>query len=255
MNDAAMKHGKGGFTTDQVREGSRYELSQGHPIWCAPTGGAGARGSIAGGQVLDSDPAVESAGLDAGYALDADTLRAPDIAVGNVPDKPGWIPGVPPLAVEYAGTGQDEEKLQTKIAELLAAGTRHVWVVRLVGPRRVEVYEPEKPVRTFGPGEELSAPGVLKNVVPIEALYDRDKAHELTLRNLLQRKGFESLEAVRDEGRLAQARSALRRVLDKRGLALPAEVTARIESCGDLSKLEAWLDAALDAVSADAALR
>ncbi len=43
--------------------------------------------------------------------------------------------------VEYADTGQDEADLATKIQELLAAGTRHIWVVRLTGPRRVEIHE------------------------------------------------------------------------------------------------------------------
>ena len=84
---------------------------------------------------------MESAGFDTGFTPDEKNLRAPDIAVGNVPDKPGWVSGVPPLAVEYADVGQDEQELQAKIHTLLGAGTRYVWVVRLTGPRRVEVYE------------------------------------------------------------------------------------------------------------------
>jgi predicted transposase YdaD len=51
------------------------------------------------------------------------------------------------------------------------------------------------------PGEALLAPGVLKNPVLVEALYDREAAHEATLRNLLQRRGYEDIEAVREEGR------------------------------------------------------
>ena len=49
---------------------------------------------------------------------------------------------MPPLALEYASIGQDEDGLQREIVDFLAAGTQLVWVVRLVGPRRVEVYEP-----------------------------------------------------------------------------------------------------------------
>jgi hypothetical protein len=179
----------------------RYELHDGHPIYCAPTGGDGARSTIAGAEVLDTDPAVEEAGIDAGFSPGPNMLRAPDVAVGNVPDKRGWIPGVPPLALEYAGSGQDEDDLQLKIGDLLRAGTKMVWVVRLVGPRRIEVYEPGKPMRTLGPGEELAAPGILHNSFPVEAFYDRSTAHRLTLRNLLQREGYESLEDVREEGR------------------------------------------------------
>jgi hypothetical protein len=154
---------------------------------------------VSGAEVLDTDPAVTEAGIDAGFTTGEGNLRAPDVAVGNVPDQPGWIPGVPPLALEYAGSGQDEKKLQEKIADLLKGGTRWVWVVRLVGARRVEVYSAGEAVRLFGPGEELQAPGILQNAVPVEALFDRRVAHEATLRNLLQRKGYESLEAVREE--------------------------------------------------------
>ncbi|HXU32848.1 MAG TPA: hypothetical protein VN851_19935, partial [Thermoanaerobaculia bacterium] len=60
------------------------------------------------------------------YAPTPETLRAPDIAVGNVPNAPDWVQGAPPLAVEYADTGQDEKELAVKISELLAAGTQIV---------------------------------------------------------------------------------------------------------------------------------
>jgi Uma2 family endonuclease len=280
---APMYEGPGPFTADDIRPGSRYELHDGHPIYCAPTGGDGARSTIAGAEVLDTDPAVEEAGVDAGYTPERRMLRGPDVAVGNVPDKLGWIPGVPPLAVEYASIGQDEGSLQLKIGDFLAAGTRHVWVVRLVGPRRVEVYERDKAVRTLGPGEELSAPGILQNTVPVEALYDRRAAHEVTLRNLLQRRGYESLDAVLEEGRkegvaegrkegvaegrkegvaegrkegVAEGRkegvavgraAAVLAVLEARGVAVPEAERARILACRDLPQIDAWLRRAASA--------
>ena len=120
--------------------------------------------------------------------------------MGNVPNEPGWVKGVPPLAVEYADRGQDEAELQEKIAELLAAGTRYLWVVRLTGPRRVEVYEAGKPMRRVAADEELTAPGVLKNPVPVTALYDQKAAEAVMLRNLLERQGIGSLKQVREEG-------------------------------------------------------
>lgn len=46
-----------------------------------------------GGLMLDTDPDVEAAGFDAGFTPDEHNLRALDIAVGNVPDMQGWIPG------------------------------------------------------------------------------------------------------------------------------------------------------------------
>ncbi len=249
MADRALKDEPGPFRVDQVQPGERYELSDGHAIYCAPTGGDGARSTGVGFEALDTDPAVDSAGVDAGYALNRSTLRAPDLSVGGVPDKPGWIPGVPPLAVEYAGVGQDEEKLQAKINDLLSNGTRFLWVVRLVGPRRVEIYEPNRPVRTATPGEQLLAPGVLQNPVPVEALYDRSAAHEVALRNLLQRKGYADLDEVRGEGREEERRTVLRRLLTLRFGPLPEVLTSRIADARP-EELTTWLDRVVTAASA-----
>lgn len=74
-------------------------------------------------------------------------------------------PGAPPLAVEYADTGTDEADLQKKSSELLAVSTRFVWVVPLVGLRRVKIYESGEPVQKLVVGEELRAPGILRNPV------------------------------------------------------------------------------------------
>ncbi|WP_437275911.1 Uma2 family endonuclease [Sorangium sp. So ce375] len=211
-------------TADQLRPGDPYELSEGRVVECLPSGRRGGRRNGTGFGVLDSDPLAEAAAVDLGVSPQPEMLRAPDIAVGPIPDEPGWATEAPPLAVEYADTGQDEVELQNKIDELLAAGTRWIWVVRLQGARRVEVYDasisarqkaPERrsqasaraqtprrlPARVALPGEALLAPGVLKNPVLVEALYDREAAHEATLRNLLQRRGYEDIEAVREEGR------------------------------------------------------
>ena len=47
---------------------------------------------------------VTEAGVDTGCSPDDDILRAPDVAVGNVPDETGWVKGVPTLAVESIRT-------------------------------------------------------------------------------------------------------------------------------------------------------
>ena len=248
--------GSGPFRADQIRPGDPYELSDGHAILSPPTGQRGGKGNLLGGAVLESDPLVESAGVDVGVSPAPKQLRAPDVSVGNVGDAPGWASTAPPLAVEYAETGQDEGDLAVKIAELFAAGTRHVWVVRLTGPRRVEVHTPDAPVRVLSPGDELSAPGVLANPVPVEALYDRGAAHEATLRNLLQRQGYASLDAVRAEGReegkeaaLATLRRALLTALEARGLTPSTEEHAWIAACADLERLATWLTRAATAAS------
>jgi hypothetical protein len=234
-----------------IRSGAPYELSYGHPIYCAPTGGRGAMPNALGASVVGSDPAVQQFGVDAGYSPRPDMLRAPDVSVGNVPDAPGWIRGVPSLAIEYADVGQDEQKLQEKIGDLIGAGTKFLWVVRLVGPRRVEVHRPGERMVTRLPGELLSAPGVLKNDVLVEALYDKSAADRATLNNLLQRHGFEDLAAAlsqgRDEGALAQARRSLRRVLERRKLTTSAGIDAQIARCQTIAQLEEWQDRALEA--------
>jgi len=56
------------------------------------------------------------------------------------------------------------------------------------------------------------------------------------------------------EGRLAEARGALRRVLTRRQLMLSKDDDARIEACTDLATLERWLDRAVTAVSVSDAL-
>jgi hypothetical protein len=191
----------GPYRAADVRPGEPYEISDGYKIDCMSTGQRGARSNGSGFMVLDSDPAAPPAGVDAGVSPVPKMLRAPDVAVGGLADEPGWATTAPPLCVEYADRGQDEPDLQKKIVELLRCGTQFVWVVRMTGPRRVEVYESGKNVRTVLPGGALDAPGILQNAVPVEALYDRDAAHEQTLRNLLQRKGYADLDAVRDEVR------------------------------------------------------
>ncbi|MCB9745846.1 MAG: Uma2 family endonuclease [Alphaproteobacteria bacterium] len=262
--------GPGSFTADQVKPGSRYELVDGHPVLCAPTGRRGSVANLGGGMVIATDPDVESAGVDLGVSRAPRQLRAPDVAVlakDEPADAPGWAERAPPLAVEYADTGQDEHELQARISELLAAGTRFVWVVRLDGIRRVEVHQADEAPRLLTLGQELEAPGILRNPVPVEALYFHDAAQRVALRNLLQRQGFEDLEAVlaqgrdegreqgrdegREEGKTQGLREALLTVLRARGLAPDDEALDRIERA-DADTLRRWLGLAgqVDALSA-----
>jgi hypothetical protein len=241
----------GPFSADQIRPGDPYELSNGHAILSPPTGQRGGKANLVGGAVLETDPEVRSAGVDVGVSPRPKDLRAPDIAVGNVEDEPGWARTAPPLAVEYADVGQDEDSLASKILELFENGTRVLWVVRLAGERRVEIHEPGKRMRIARPGEQLLAPGILANPVPVEALWDRDAAHEVTLRNLLNRKGYRDLDDVRlrgrEEGReegVVAMRRTLEDVLAARGLVPDEAARARIARQEDLGTLTRWISAA-----------
>lgn len=240
---------RGPFRAEHLRSGDAYEISNGHAILCLPTGGSGSGPNRLGASVVGWDPAVEEAGVDTGYSPEPGMLRAPDVAIGNVPNKTGWVAGAPHLAIEYADVGQDEEGLQQKITDLLGAGTRYLWVVRLSGPRRVEVYEHGKKMRTVLPGHALTAPGVLKNPVAVEALYDRDEAERATLKNLLQRQGYEDLDAVLARGRaegLSEGRTeglaaAVIAVLEARQIRLTKAARERIVRCSDMTQLDRWV--------------
>jgi hypothetical protein len=177
--------------------------------------GAGERHGLSntrGALVIGTDPALtEGAGVDVAFEFhEGKSLRAPDISAGNLKDKPGWGKGAPPLAVEYADRGQDERALKEKIKDLLSAGTQYVWVVRLTGPLRVEVYRPQKRKVVVSGDKVLSAPGVLQNPVPVRSLVEKGAANEAALRNLLNQLGYESLDAVRGEGLQEGLREGLR---------------------------------------------
>lgn len=259
--------GSGPFRVDQLRPGDPYELSDGHAIVSEPSGRRHGRKHLIGGAALATDPAVEEAGVEVGHVLDEATLRAPDVSVGGVADEPGYAPSAPRLAVEYVERGGDEADLARKVAELLRAGTELVWVVRLADERRVEVHRAGAAAVVKHAGEALEAPGILRNPVPVAALYDGSAARAMMLRNLLQRAGFADLDAVRAEGRvqgrieglaegrLEHARDLLRRTLARRGLALDATQAAAIERCTDLATLDAWLDRAWTVASTADALR
>ncbi len=248
----------GPFRADQIRPGDPYELSNGHPIYCLPTGGRGAKATGVGADVLASDPAVQDVGVDTGFSPSPDVLRAPDLAVGDIPDQPGWVKGAPLLAVEYADTGQDEDELAAKIQDLLAAGTRYIWVVRLTGPRRVEVHQAGAGLAVAHPGDELAAPGILANPVPVEALYDREAGREVVFRNLLQREGYASLDAVRAEGKakgeaegeIRGLRTAVADVLAARGFPVDDNLRAALAGASDLDLLRRLVGRAAMAGSA-----
>jgi hypothetical protein len=187
----------GPFHVGQVRSGDPYELSEGHPIFCPPPSRAVTAVRRLAALALDSDPAVRNTGVDAGIALSERTLRAADIAVNYEWTGGTWATHAP-LVLLCAPGEEGLLDFNKKVDEFLAAGTRYVWVVRLVGRRRVDVYEPGKALRTVHAGDALEAPGVLKNAVPVDALFDSDAAQEVALRNLVQRRGYDSFEdAVR----------------------------------------------------------
>jgi hypothetical protein len=250
MGEPKRSPERGPFRAEQLSDGDRYELSSGHAMYCSPSGGRHGGANATGALVLGTDPKVTEVGIDVGYSSREDELRAPDVAVGNVPSEPGWVKGVPPLAVEYADRGTDEAALEDKVRALLDAGARWVWVVRLTGERRVQVHEAgQKPV-VKREGESLEAPGVLANPVPVLALFDRDAALDASVRNLLQRRDLPALEQAlarsREEGRALALRGAIATACVTFGVPLDAAREARLAGAS-ASELQGLFEAVLRA--------
>ncbi|HEU4409161.1 MAG TPA: hypothetical protein VFS43_28140 [Polyangiaceae bacterium] len=92
------------------------------------------------------------------------------------------------------------------------------------------------------PGERLEAPGILKNPPLVEALYDPEASFEHTLQNLLERKGYAGLDAVRAEGeargKAEGLRAAVLDLCEAFGLEPTGEQRARLEAMG-VGELEA----------------
>lgn len=238
----------GPFLASQIREGDRYELRNGHPVECLPAGARHQMANLDGARVLQSDPAVRrkklQVGVDVGIAFNEDrSLRAPDIAFGLPDREPGWARTLPPLAVEYADRGTDEDDLQAKIFELLDAGTRLVWVVRLVGPLRVEVYARGAPVRVVDGDDVLTAPDILDNPVAVRALVDPRAADAVVLRNLLHAQGRDDLEPD-DPVEVTAAAASVMMILRQRGLRATADEESAIRCCHDRETVLAWLQRA-----------
>lgn len=100
---------------------------------------------------------------------------------------------------------------------------------------------------------------MLLNDVPVEVLWDEASADAATFRNLLQRKGYADLDAVRaegrdegrEEGRRSMAKETLRELLARREIALSAADEARIAACSSVETLRRWIDRAIDGQTAD----
>jgi len=74
MSGKQQYHTGGPFRAEQLRSGDPYELDDGHPVECLPSGGRHAKASLSGGLALETDPGVASAGFDTGFAPDEKNL-------------------------------------------------------------------------------------------------------------------------------------------------------------------------------------
>lgn len=130
--------------------------------------------------LLNTDPAVEWAGTA------SEMVAGPRTLVQGDSGKSSWITQPPPMAVELADDDCDESDLEQKIHELIGGGVRVLWVARLGGPRRVEVYVPGQSPRNVSIERSLTASGILSRPIPALALFSRDVALEQVLHRQLE---------------------------------------------------------------------
>lgn len=99
---------------------------------------------------------------------------------------------------------------------------------------------------------------MLQNPVPVRALFDKEAALEVTLRNLLNRKGYHDLDAVRaeghKEGHTTGKAEAVLQIFAARGL-LPTDAErAQILGSRDSAALDRLIQRALQAKTVGEAL-
>lgn len=125
------------------------------------------RGEIYSGEtgvILRRDPDT-SVGLDVMYV-------SPEVAAAN-PDHTQMVDGVPVLAVEILSPSTKEEETNERIAELLAAGTRAVWIVDPYF-QTVTAYSRERPPRMFSGDDVLTGEPDLPGLsIPVTQFFSR----------------------------------------------------------------------------------
>jgi Uma2 family endonuclease len=157
----------------QLPRGSwRYELVRGELYRMSPSGHEHGRVAMRVGARLASF--VEARGLGETYAAETgfvlgrspDTVRAPDASfVSNATlqrtsPASGFFPGAPDLAIEVISPSDTFTKVEEKVSEWLAAGTK---VVVVLDPERRagRVYRPAGEILTLELEDTLSVPDLL----------------------------------------------------------------------------------------------
>ncbi len=102
-------------------------------------------------------------GADGGYMISGERYM-PDVGFVSKSRqsellRDAWNPNAPDLAVEVLSPSNDAAEMRQKLVNYLRAGTT-VWIVD-ADDKRVEVYVPGKPPRTFGLDDTLDGGDVL----------------------------------------------------------------------------------------------
>ena len=120
------------------------------------------------------------------------------------------------------------------------------WVMTMLECLPMSMPTIEELVERFGPADEPRIKA--RRQLILRALLKTSPEARQELIDQGRERGLE-------EGRLTEARAALRRLLARRKLALRRADKARIDACSDLATLERWHDQAITARSAAEAMR
>lgn len=154
----------------QLFQDQHKELVNGSVIDMAPTGGLHGATESRLAMYLLSYVLAHSLGEvlvgEVGFALDALTLRAADVAFVSrdkwlsvtEPDK--YIPFAPDLAVEILSPSNDLNDIRRKVLQYIGAGTRLVWVIN-PSTRQIVVYKPDSEPEMLGENDDLDGYSVL----------------------------------------------------------------------------------------------
>jgi hypothetical protein len=137
-----------------------------------------------------------------------------------------------PFLVARSGDALDE------FARWVASRRPFEWVLAMVEYTSMSATVSDELLRKFGPVDDPE----------IEA------RRQKILRFLLETSPDVRQELL-EKGRLLGARSALRGVLEQRGLLLTSELDERLEQCTDFTTLQRWMMQAVTAATAAEALR
>jgi len=85
----------------------------------------------------------------------------------------------------------------------------------------------------------------------VNALYDREAAHAVTFRNLLQRQGYRDLDEIRVEGKQQALRDSILAVLEARGLSVDYAARSALEATADPDVLRCRLTRAATAATTE----
>jgi Uma2 family endonuclease len=159
----------------------RTELDQGELIRMPPAGGDHAYREVEVGAILRNyvrkNQLGRVYGADAGFRLNAETVRSPDVAfvrkerVAGLHSK-GFLNGPPDLAVEIFSPSDSVPQLMRKVKQYFAAGTHTVWIV-YPETREIHVLEASGADHILREGNLIEAPELLPGFsVPVAGLFE-----------------------------------------------------------------------------------